>query len=274
MRPVKGVLAARDVFELCEARVDGCRIVARRSTVAPRTPDPPLVLLGGTVLSGRYLLPVAVELARRFPVWVPDLPGRGASEVPRPDLTIEEHADLLVRWMGEVGVGRAALVGNSMGCQIAVEAAVRHPDAVSHLVLQGPTPDPCARSAPRQVARLLLDGFREPWSLGPIELVDWLRAGVRYPFHQSRFAIEHRVEQRLPDVRQPTLVVRGAKDPVVPQVWAQQVTQLIPDARLRVIPGAAHAIVYSHGSELARLTEEFLRPAGPDQHTSDGRIPP
>ena len=258
MKPSGRVLEAHGVFDVGSSSARGCRILARRSTVLPRRSAPAVVLLGGTALSGRYLLPTAVELASRFPVWVPDLPGRGASEAPSTTLQVHEHADLLVAWMHAVGVERAALLGNSMGCQIAVEAAVRHPDRVSHLVLQGPTPDARNRGVLRHVMRLARDSIREPMSLGPLEFVDWLRAGPRYGAHQGRAALRHRIEESLPDVRCPALVVRGSQDAVVPQDWARQVTQLLPDGELRVVPGGGHALVYANALELARITEGFL----------------
>ena len=55
--------------------------------------------------------------------------------------------------MAAIGLPRAALLGNSFGCQIAVECAVAHPERVSHLILQGPTTDPSARTLVRQLWR-------------------------------------------------------------------------------------------------------------------------
>lgn len=258
MKRVRRLLAARDIFQLHETRLNGSRMVARRSSVPPRHDGPTVVLLGGTALSGRYLLPVAVELAHRFPVWVPDLAGRGASDAPKNRMTPEDHADHLAAWIAHVGLERVALLGNSMGCQIAVETAVRHPDRVSHLVLQGPTTDAAARSLPRQLVRLVIDGTREPASLGPIEVVDWFRAGVREAVHQVQFTVGHRIEERLPHVACPTLVVRGARDAVVPRGWAARVAELVPDGQFTEIPGTTHAMVYANPLELARVSEAFL----------------
>jgi 2-hydroxy-6-oxonona-2,4-dienedioate hydrolase len=258
MKPTQQLLAAREVFTSFDTQVRGLRIRARRSTVLPRRSGPAAVLIGGTALSGRYLLPTAVELARRIPVWVPDLAGRGASEGPGGVPDVEQHADLLASWMDSAGLERVALLGNSMGCQVAGEVAARHPERVSHLILQGPTTDAQARTLPRQLLRLLAVGTREPMSLGPLEVVDWLRAGVRYAAGSVRSTLRHRIEDVLPHVTCPALVVRGSRDLVVPERWAARVRDLLPDGQLRVIPGAAHALVYTHGLELARVTDAFL----------------
>ena len=52
---------------------------------------------------------------------------------------MEELADWAVRLMDALGVDRAHLAGNSMGCQVALALARRHPARVGGLVLVGPT---------------------------------------------------------------------------------------------------------------------------------------
>lgn len=65
-----------------------------------------------------------------------DLPGHGRSQGPQ--LTgIDAMADWTVRLISTARVARAALVGHSMGAAIALEAAARAPDRVSHLALLG-----------------------------------------------------------------------------------------------------------------------------------------
>ena len=86
-----------------------------------------------------------------------DLPGYGEAPEPARVLTIERMADLVAAYLRErVGVP-AVVVGHSMGAQIALEVAVRHPGVVDRIVLVGPTVDPSARTAPRQLWRLLRD---------------------------------------------------------------------------------------------------------------------
>ena len=56
----------------------------------------------------------------------------------------------------------------------------------------------------------------------------------------------------------PTLVVRGSRDQIVPQRWAEEAARLLPMGRLVVIPGAAHTANYSAPMELAHVTRAFL----------------
>src|SRR5829696_3028602 len=100
--------------------------------------------------------------------------------------------------MREIGLERAALVGNSFGYQIIADLAVRHPEWVERAVLQGPTMDPRARTIQRQVRRFLLDAPQEPLSLLPIELLDYLSAGTGRAWRTLRYALEDKIEEKLP----------------------------------------------------------------------------
>ena len=217
-----------------------------------------VVLVHGLVVSGRYMVPTAERLARDYRVFAPDLPGFGRSQNPPRVLDVAGLSDALSAWMGAMGLGRAALVGNSMGCQVVADLAVRHPDRVARVVLQGPTMDPSGRSVPRQVGRFLIDATREPPSLLPIELLDFLRAGPLRAWRTFRYALDDPIEERLPRVRVPALVVHGARDPIAPRRWAGEAAGLLPMGRLSVIPGAAHATNYGWADEFARVIREFL----------------
>ena len=231
---------------------------ARVSKASEDVGNLPVVLLHGLVVSGRYMVPALEKLAPFYPVYAPDLPGFGESEKPARALNLRGLADALAAWMRTVGLGSAALVGNSMGCQVIAELALRHPGLVERVVLQGPTMDPRGRNAPRQIGRLLLDTLREPPSLLPIEGLDLLRVGVGRSWRIFRYALEDAIEEKLPKVRVPALVVHGSRDPIAPQRWAEEVARLLPQGRLVVIPGAAHAANYSAPAEFVRAIRPFL----------------
>ena len=190
--------------------VDGLRMHARVSEGPTTEGSPTVVLVHGLVVSGRYMLPTLELLAPAFRVYSPDLPGFGKSEKPPRVLDVAGLSDALAAWMGTVGLGSAALVGNSLGCQIVADLAARRPDLVEQAVLQGPTMDPRARFLPRLAARFLLDAPREPLPLLPIELRDYWAAGTRRGWRTLRHALKDRIEEKLPCVRAPALVVRFA----------------------------------------------------------------
>ena len=241
--------------------VQGLHVRSRHA--APPDGDvigPPLVLVAGLGLSGRYLLPLGAELAERHDVWIPDLPGFGRSEAPsRKVLGMAELGDATVAWMDAVGMRRAVLVANSAGCQIAVEAAARHADRIGGMVLEAPTIDASARSVIRHLGRVVLDSFHEPFSLWWVQIFDWLDTGPRRLVGTVRHTFAHRVEERLPLVTCPAVVVRGSLDRIVPMRWAAQVAAALPHGTLRLEDGASHAMPYSAPQRLAATVTAFVR---------------
>ena len=172
----------------------------------------PVVLLHGYGVSGTYMLPLARSLAPSFSVFVPDLPGFGRSEQPHTPLGIADLASALADLLDAAGLQCPAFVANSMGCQVVTELAVRRPARVGPIVLIGPTVDPQRRSARRQLLDGLRDAAREPGSLLARTACDDVRFGVAALLATARSALADRIEERLPLITQPALVVRGEKD--------------------------------------------------------------
>lgn len=69
-------------------------------------------------------------------------------------------------------------------------------------------------------------------------------------------------ERQLTALRGPVLVVRGARDPVAGAAWCERVRELVPQGRLVVIPGCAHAVNYSAPVLLAEAIRSFVAEAG------------
>jgi 2-hydroxy-6-oxonona-2,4-dienedioate hydrolase len=238
-------------------RIEGLRIYARTSE-NPVLGRLPVVLIHGYGVSSRYMVPIARRLAAERTVYAPDLPGHGRSEDPGRTLTVPELASILYEWMDAAGLGRVALLGNSMGCQIAVELAVRHPERIDRLILAGPTVDPEARTFWRQLPRFILTAFAERPSLVFWVAWDYLRAGPKRILREMDVAFADRIEDKLWQVSMPSLVLRGERDAIVPQRWAQEVVRCLDTVDLEVIPGAGHALNYSAADELMRRIRPFL----------------
>lgn len=245
-------------------RVDGRTMHARVSVEAVPDDRLPVVLVHGLGMSSRYMIPLARHLAPHFRVYAPDLPGFGLSDKPRRALTVRELADALASWMQGVGVERAAFVGNSLGCEVLVELALVHPQLVDRLVLQGPTPDPEARNLVRQVVGFFAIAPFERWSLAWVALADYARSGIRRYILTLRSMVDNRIAEKVLRVMQPTLVVWGTRDHIVPHAFVVSLAGSLPHGRLAVIPGAAHGINYSHPEAFITVLLPFLLAAGGD----------
>jgi pimeloyl-ACP methyl ester carboxylesterase len=165
-------------------------------------------------------------------------------------------------WMDRTGLERPHLLGNSFGCQVIADLASRYPDCVGRVVLQGPTVDPLARSAWRQILRwLAVVPFERP-SEGPVLLRDFWDLGARRAIGMVRMALKDRIELKLAGIVAPTLVVRGTRDALVPHRWAMEATLLLPDGRLIEIERAGHTINFSQPAWLTEVAWPFLTGAG------------
>ena len=219
----------------------------------------PMVLIHGLAVSHRYLMPVAARLADHYPVHVIDLPGFGLSGEPGRVLDVAQHADHVAAWLEASELPPVVILGNSFGCQVAVDLGVRHPDRVCGLVLVGPTVDPTARTAVRQILRWLRDTAREDPLQVPILLRDVRDAGLRRVARTLAHALRDPIEHKLPLVTVPTLVTRGSHEPIVPMAWARAATRLLPYGELAIVPASPHNANYHAADQLAELTLAFLR---------------
>ena len=113
---------------------------------------------------------------------------------------------------------------------------------------------------------------REPWRLAAIVARDYWRAGPRRLLTTLADALRDRIEEKLPTVTQPTLVVCGARDPVVTVGWASECARLVglerPGAAggtMQCVATAAHALPYDDPATFAAVIANFakhgLRPA-------------
>jgi pimeloyl-ACP methyl ester carboxylesterase len=232
---------------------------------------PPVVLVHGLVVSSRYMEPLAAVLGREFDVYAPDLPGFGESALKHTlvhrsghsghaALTICQLADALHLWLSACSIESAMFVGNSFGCQILADFASRYPQRVERLVLQAPTPDPRARSLLVQIGRDYVNGRREqPRSPAAEGRIDYVKAGLPRAIATMRMLVRDPIEDRLPRIAAPTLVVAGTRDPVSPLEWAEQAAHLLPHGSLKVIEGGTHTLNYAYPHAFALAITPFLR---------------
>ncbi len=220
---------------------------------------PPVICVHGAGVSSKHTLPLVEALSGRLEAWAVDLPGFGASTARDHAPTVAGLAEALLEWLRARGIARPCLLGLSLGAQVVAEAAVRAPDKVGSVVLAGPMVDPQARSLPVLAARLLLDGLREGPSVVVSGIADYRRAGALRVFRSWLASRDHRIEQVLPEIGQPALVLRGSRDPLCPGHWAEEVARLLPRGRLVTVPGRPHVLTATAPERVADLVHDFAR---------------
>jgi pimeloyl-ACP methyl ester carboxylesterase len=221
-----------------------------------------------------------------------DLPGFGASPMPRDRISMTGYAAIVDELLSVLGVSRAVVVGNSMGGFIGAEIAIRFGTWVDRLVLVSAagltiehqrslfqlarltgrvtamgagwlasksdalTRRPRTRKAlfsivaahaDRLPAPLVAEQLRGSGKPGFVDAIDALTS---YP-----------IRDRLTSIRAPTLVVWGAKDPLIPARDAWEFGRLIPDARVVVYEDTGHVAMLERPAAFNALVAEFVTPS-------------
>jgi pimeloyl-ACP methyl ester carboxylesterase len=237
--------------------VDGMRVHGRVGDRALAHDGRDIMFVHGLGMSTRYLEPTMRLLANDFAVSALDLPGFGESRLHGRVLSLVELADALVGWIRARGIVAPILVGQSHGCQVVVEAFSRAPQLARAVVLNAPTMLEGHRSLAAQLLRVAIDTPREPLALVPHVVRDYLRAGPRRLLATLGDALRDRIEEKLPAVGVPVSIVCGERDSVSPPAWGARLARLTGsrgasgEARFVVVPGAAHALPFSHPAALA-----------------------
>jgi pimeloyl-ACP methyl ester carboxylesterase len=240
--------------------VDGHIIFSRQSSDAATSGRPAVVLVHGLGTSSLYMAPTAVRLAEDFRVYALDLPGFGHSSKPPRALDLPAQAAVLANWMSAMGLHRAPMVGNSFGCQVIAAFGLRYPDRLERGVLQGPTIDRHARTAIQQFGRFALDLPQERVPEYFINAHDYWRTGLHRGWETFQIALKDRIEDKVPRLEMPVLVVRGQRDPIVSQRWVEELTGLLPNGRL-VITRGAHTPNFSEPEAFSGVVRAFVLPA-------------
>ncbi len=272
-RPLAGI-----AMTMQHADVNGIRIA-----YGVRGSGPPLVLIMGYRLSSlAWPLDFIEALAERFTVVLFDSRGTGTSDKPTSGYEISNMARDVGGLLDHLEIPRANVLGYSMGGAIAQEFVRQFPDRVLALALCATMcGGPRAVYASPSVVRVMreLDGLkpeeiaRRIWSVtyspGYLEnhrelAEDQMRREIAAPtpLHaadlQYQAFAEFDCSKALPNVKAPTLVLTGDLDQLVSPQNSKFIASLIPEARLIVIPGCGHRMMWEATDECVGFVTEFL----------------
>lgn len=222
----------------------------------------PVVLLHGLSGSHRWWRLALPPLAEHFRVHIPELVGFGGSRPAARQPSIPEMAGVLAGWLDALELERPHVVGHSMGGQISIHVAARRPERVDRLVLANAAGIPRDFSLP-ELARLLAE-LMPPRAWGAPEFLptiafDALRAGPRVLWSAARHLLQDDVRPLLPSIVAPTLLIWGELDPLIPLEHARLFQEQIPNARLLILPDAAHTPMADRSRDFAEAVIAFLR---------------
>lgn len=247
--------------------------------------DPVILLHGIPTWSYLYheVIPLLTPHAR---ILAPDFLGHGYSDRrDRFDRSLQAQARMILRFMDELGLRNATIVGHDTGGGVALIMGIEHPARVKRLVLSNvvaydswPIDDMIAlgnpnwRSRPpKEVAEFVAGGLPEGLH-NRAALTDEFRAGIVAPYsdeegkislirNASALNTNHTMAlvDRHKDIAAPTLVLWGVRDPWQRIEDGERLAREIPDARLVRLENASHWLQQDAPAAFAREVAAFLK---------------
>jgi pimeloyl-ACP methyl ester carboxylesterase len=254
--------------------------------------------IGDSSQTWRQLIPL---LAHSHTVIAPDLLGHGQSDKPRADYSVAAFANGLRDLLEVLEIEHATVVGHSLGGGVAMQFAYQYPDHCERLVLVstggvGREVHPALRLVSMPNAGLGLQLLRLPAArltarigakvlrrldtdLG-LDAEDLLQVFESMPDGTSRAAIIRTLRAVVDRHGQmvtmldrcylgrslPTLLIWGARDPIIPVEHAHVAHAALPDSRLEIIDTAGHFPHHSEPARFATVLMDFLASTSPADH--------
>ncbi len=238
----------------------------------------PLVLVHGLGARGEDWAKMIPALAAHgFHVYAPDLLGYGRSDMPDVDYSISTEEDSVVKFMQAMHLARADVGGWSMGGWVSMKLALDHPEMVDRLVLYDSAgiyfpatfgPDLFVPVDEAGISRLVK-------ILSPVPRVipDFAARAMLRRFRANGWVVDRGMaamtngkdllDFRLHDLKQPTLVVWGSRDDLIPLAVGKRIHELIPNSSLLVVDGCGHLAPSECSLPVAKGTVDFLKAEQP-----------
>jgi pimeloyl-ACP methyl ester carboxylesterase len=234
----------------------------------------PLVVIHGGGGDARTWRSNIGMLAEKYTVYAPDLPGYGGSQPLDGKYYVPELSDFVEKFTRSLGLEKFSLVGHSLGGGIALNYALKWPQKIKKLVLISSL---CLGreiafwvrffSLPafvRFVGAIVSFGFKcVKWLLSHLNPAKYvlpltpasMTVGCSISnFHQQTLVLE----KQLPEIKIPTLLVWGSRDPVVPVKHAYRAAEVIPDCQIAVFRNRGHNVHREELKKFSSVITDFL----------------
>jgi len=187
-------------------------------------------------------------------------------------VSVKSLSDYLYKFMNQLGIKSAVLIGNSMGGHIALIFAKEHPEMVDGMILTGSSglfENSLGSSFPRRgdkdyIRTKAEEVFYDP-KVATNELVDRVfaiannRISVLKLLGYAKSAIRHNMANDIPNLKQQTCLIWGANDKVTPPHVAEEFHKLLPNSELNWIKKCGHAAMWEHPKPFSEIVLKWLK---------------
>lgn len=210
----------------------------------------PLLLLHGNGEDGTYFVNQMAYFSDKYRVIAVDTRGHGKSPRGTAPFTMEQFAADLHKLMDKLQIQKAIILGFSDGANIAMKFALKYPNRVKALILNGGNLD--ANGVKRSIQIPIEIGYRfAKLFAGKSEEAKSHMEILGLMVNEPNIRPEE-----LRAIQTPTLVIAGTKD-MIKQGHTEIIAQNIPHAKLSIISGD-HFIANKNPEEFNKVVEDFL----------------
>lgn len=228
----------------------------------------PLLLIPGALGTGQSDFGPQLDALPRegLRVIAPDARGYGKSRPPEREFPLdfyEQDAHDCAALMDAIGCGSYAVGGWSDGAIIGLLLTLNRPQHVSQLVIWGGNAHLTAEDIEAYEKTRLLSS----WSPRMVQAMEQIYGNQLQALWSAWCDAMQAIykaggdicRQRLGEIRCPTFILHGGKDPLVPNFHAEILHQGIPGSRLHFFPEGKHNIHQAYAQEFNQMLVEFLR---------------
>jgi pimeloyl-ACP methyl ester carboxylesterase len=224
-----------------------------------------LVLLHGALGSGAQMAALETILADHYTIHRPDFPGHGGSTMPE-TFSIEFFAEHIRDYCAAMQISSCSLFGYSIGGYVALYLTNKYPDLVIKLITLGTKFNWDEATAAKETGKLQPE-VMEVRIPSLVELLhehhapnSWKEVVLKTANLLTGLGNKNLLSQEVyKTIHTPVLLVLGDQDKMVSIEETVNVYRQLPDARLCILPGTAHAIEAVDLSMAAPLLLRFLK---------------
>ena len=239
----------------------------------------PLLMIHGFMMRGEMFYPFIEPLGMDCRMLIPDLRGYGNSRSLWGPYTLPQMLNDLINTMDANGWQTAHVLGYSMGGVLAQKMAIFHPERVRSITLCSTFAFKQQSALERLQSQMVTTAIKRIGAKGIPRLIGHQIADIlgkmdrkTYEWYMRMLA-ENRDEvllisalglfktdlrSHLKNIQTPTFVFASDSDLIVPVHHAYQLAGSIPNAKLKIIPDAGHAVLHTHHNQFTENVLKFI----------------